>query len=231
MRFHAHSLARPKRVAKSLRKELASVSITASLPACQDAVAEMYGYAHWREMAADIGRHTPSVEDSAVDAATVAARRGRHVETLVKRLSELASRRSLAEKIVDAITPTGLFVDNTRSAMIRAECHFSDFSATVKFDATPWFEKASEDELADWITDQSAGFSYKSGEISWQLRNSPGYDRLKVHEERAEAMGMPPPGEEIITNDVRIHIPDAVRWLREHRLGISEGGSGGGEER
>lgn len=227
MRFHVHSLARPKRVAKALRKELASAGIAASLPACQDNVAEMYGYAHWHEMAADIGRHTPSVEDAKLNAVLIVARRSQHIEALVKRFSELASRRSLAEKIVAAITPTGAFVDSTSSAMIRAECHMSDFSAAIKFDALPWFETASDDELVEWLDDQLAGFSYKSGDISWKLRNMPGYDHLKIYEERAEEMSqkqdlLRDAEGEIVTSIVRVHIPDALRWIRKHRPELVE---------
>lgn len=219
MRFYAHSLARPKRVAKALRKELASVSIAASLPACQDAVAEMYGYAHWREMAADIGRHTPSVEDAAIDAATVAASRSRHIEALVRRFSGFSGRRSLAEKIVDAITPTGSFVDSTHSTMIRAECHLSDYSSVAKFDALPWFEQASDEDILDWIDDQLAGFSYKGLEIAWNVRKLIGYEPLLAYEDHAEEIARASLRfrRQPIMSDVKVHIPDASRWLREHR--------------
>lgn len=104
MQFHVADPADAKRVAKILRKRLAEAGADASLSSCQDALAAMYGFSHWHEMAAGFGRHRASEVDEASDPDTAAARRRRQVEIIRDRFPAVAAR---AEKIATDVRATG----------------------------------------------------------------------------------------------------------------------------
>lgn len=104
MRFYADHPARAKRVAKLLRKRLVDSGVTASLPSCQNAVAVMYGFAHWSEMAANLGRESASPSDEAAGPTVAELRRTRYIDVLIARFP---LDREAAAAIVDKIRPTG----------------------------------------------------------------------------------------------------------------------------
>jgi hypothetical protein len=103
MIFHANDSALAKRVAKSLKQELSSLGIETTLGQCHNVVASMHGFAHWREMEANLGRHEPSPDDGAATPQEVAIRRMRHVAVLTGAFPQLGTG---APSIVDAIAPT-----------------------------------------------------------------------------------------------------------------------------
>jgi hypothetical protein len=49
--------------------------------------------------------------------------------------------------------------------MIRAECHSDDFCVEVDFDATQWFEQASDDEIKA-LRDCDWGGDYPADEVA-----------------------------------------------------------------
>jgi hypothetical protein len=101
--FHADNPARAKRLAKRLRRLLTEVGIEVSLPACQNAVAEMYGFAHFHEMQQNQGRYAPSPCDEDVGQEIATERLNRHVDVLMRRYG--ISQANAAE-IVEALKPT-----------------------------------------------------------------------------------------------------------------------------
>ncbi|MGY3582057.1 hypothetical protein ACVIGB_001020 [Bradyrhizobium sp. USDA 4341] len=93
MKIHFTSSSRPKRIAKELRKQLAEIGFTISLPASQDLTAQMHGYAHWHELSANIGVEGPVGADTVPN-------RMRQEEILVARFPALSGR---TDSILDAI--------------------------------------------------------------------------------------------------------------------------------
>lgn len=104
MRFHLSSVARAKRASKSLQKQLSANGVETSLPACQNVVAEMYGYAHWRELEANVGTQPPSPDDENVDVAEVEARWRRQTMLIERHFPTLKSKASDIIRAVGATT-------------------------------------------------------------------------------------------------------------------------------
>jgi hypothetical protein len=103
MIFHANNSALAKRVAKSLKRELSTLGVEATLGQCQNAVANMHGFANWHEMEADLGRHEPSPDDAAAPPQEVAIRRLHHLAVMTTSFPQAATA---APSIVDAIART-----------------------------------------------------------------------------------------------------------------------------
>lgn len=103
MHFHAENPARAKRIAKRLRSLLSEAGVSASLPACQNAVAEMYGFAHYREMTANQGLHRLSPNDEEAGPAIASERRARHVDVLAHAFGLTMVK---ASELIKDIAPT-----------------------------------------------------------------------------------------------------------------------------
>jgi hypothetical protein len=98
--------------------------------------------------------------------------------------------------------------------MIPAECHSDDGVVTAAFDATPWFEQASELEIfrlaecgwgGDYPADEVAYFmSLRSDDVARMFK----YVEILSHLENA-------PGFEC-----RIERESALEWLRVNRAAI-----------
>ncbi|WP_456717767.1 MULTISPECIES: hypothetical protein [unclassified Bradyrhizobium] len=104
--FHVENLARAKRIDKRLRALLSETGVEVSLPACQNAVARMYGFAHYHELVANQGRHEPSLSDEEAGPVIADERRARHIDVLRRfGISEPA-----CAGIVDELAPTAKHV-------------------------------------------------------------------------------------------------------------------------
>ncbi|MER8911444.1 glyoxalase superfamily protein [Mesorhizobium sp. M0854] len=66
MRIYFMTTQRPKTVAKKLKKAAYAAGIELKLGKAQNAVARMYGYAHWNELHSSVGSRTPSLMDGDV---------------------------------------------------------------------------------------------------------------------------------------------------------------------
>ena len=95
---------RPKKIAKKLKRAANASGIQLRLSKAQQAVARMYGYAHWHELHSALGSHPPSPMDGDVADEEVTARRAYQSNVLA---AELAIDLDIAAAIVDAVPPTG----------------------------------------------------------------------------------------------------------------------------
>jgi len=93
MKIQFTSPSRPKRIAKELRRQLAEVGIEISLPASQDLTAQMHGYAHWRELDANIGADSSAGTDNIPE-------RARQEQVLTARFPGLFGKTA---KILEAV--------------------------------------------------------------------------------------------------------------------------------
>jgi hypothetical protein len=104
MRIHFETATRPKKIAKRLKKTANERGIVLKLSKAQQSVARMYGYAHWHELHASLGRQTPSPLDGDISEAEVIARRAYQASTLA---IELAVEIDIAVALVETVSPTG----------------------------------------------------------------------------------------------------------------------------
>lgn len=102
--------------------------------------------------------------------------------------------------------------------MIRAEAHSDDFVVTAKFDATPWFKQASEEEIMDLARCEWGG-DYPADAVADYLESEPGYDSLAA---MFEYLGKHPKSlsNEAIGFEVHVHRDDAYRWLLANRKDV-----------
>ncbi len=105
MRFHLKSTRRAKKVAQSLKRQLADRGRSLTLSECHAATARIYGYASWHELVKDTQRsRVKDQSDDAVSSDEAARRRQFHIEALADHLS--LSQEEVG-KIVTALAPTG----------------------------------------------------------------------------------------------------------------------------
>jgi hypothetical protein len=93
MKIHFTSPSRPKRIAKELRRQIAAVGIEISLPASQDLTAQMHGYAHWRDLNANVGAGGSAGSDNIPE-------KTRQEQVLVARFPALSGKTA---KILEAV--------------------------------------------------------------------------------------------------------------------------------
>jgi hypothetical protein len=96
-------MARAKRAAKSLQRQLSVHGEETSLPSCQNVVARMYGYAHWHELTSNVGKADPSPDDETSDQETIDRRFAQQIQALTGRFPAQAAR---AAEIVRAVGAT-----------------------------------------------------------------------------------------------------------------------------
>lgn len=106
LRIYFMTTQRPKTIAKKLKRAAKAAGIELKLENALEAVAKMYGYAHWHELHSSIGSGTPSLMDGDVSDEEVTARRGYQSRILAE---ELAIEIDIAAALVDAVPPTGPF--------------------------------------------------------------------------------------------------------------------------
>ncbi len=97
---------------------------------------------------------------------------------------------------------------NTVSPKIRAEVHGDDFAYTAKFDASPWFQIATQEEIValaaiDW------GGDYAADEVARFFEVRPGYDDVGdvFNDAARRKTGF----------ECHVHDGDAKIWLNEFR--------------
>lgn len=110
--------------------------------------------------------------------------------------------------------------------MIKAECHSDDYVACATFDATPWFEQASDEEIralaeCDWGGDQPA-----DGVAVFIQDKDPKVGRLFDYLSFEPKMGHEPVGFEC-----HVDVADARRWLDANRPALAAEIFGDGEHR
>lgn len=97
MRYYFQSIERARRLAKSLRAELAKDGVSLGLAESRNLLSRMNGYRSWDELARVIGTVAASPADSEVDADVLAARRRERASALAglvspERAMEIVSR-------------------------------------------------------------------------------------------------------------------------------------------
>lgn len=102
MRFNLHSTDRAKRIAKSLKKELADRDVMVALARSQYLSARIFGYRDWHDLEQSVGKAPPSADDSRVLPEEAAARRARHIGALV----EAGIPSDVAAAVITAVHPT-----------------------------------------------------------------------------------------------------------------------------
>lgn len=115
MKLGFNSMARPKRVAKSLRNLLLGASRNTdywapALSECQGIVAALYGYDDWHALEKSVGKGVVSLDDDQVDIVERIRRRTQFTKTISEKIPELARH---ASTIVDRIAPTGNRIDKS----------------------------------------------------------------------------------------------------------------------
>lgn len=94
--------------------------------------------------------------------------------------------------------------------MIRAELHDDNYNASARFDATEWFEQASDEQLKDLIECNYA-YDYPADSVGEYFAG--------------KAVGEPHTIDDIFTVcqtldlgfEVSIESEDAINWIREHK--------------
>ena len=102
--------------------------------------------------------------------------------------------------------------------MVRAEAHSDDMIAAAKFDATAWFDQASDDQVVD-LADAGWGGDYQADEVASFFENSPGFDRLtdmyghlfRANRDREARVGF----------ECHVHSGDAFAWLEGNRPALA----------
>ena len=98
--------------------------------------------------------------------------------------------------------------------MIKAECHSDDRASEVEFDATPWFERASNKEIADLArcgwgggdpADAVAEFCSDTDENVKKV-----FDYLNIIKDD-------PSKKDCCGFECHVDQEDAVAWIRVHR--------------
>ena len=92
---------------------------------------------------------------------------------------------------------------------IRAEVHSDDYRYTAKFDATPWFKRASEEEIialheCDWGGDWAADY------VALFFNDKAGCEDVSVlfaYVRKVDGIGF----------ECTVHDSDALNWLYRHR--------------
>lgn len=91
--------------------------------------------------------------------------------------------------------------------MIRAECHSDDFRATAKFDATPWFQQASVEEIVD-LAKVEWGGDMEADTVARHFYGEAGYGDVDgVLNATGKGIGF----------ECHVHGADAVEWLASNR--------------
>lgn len=93
--------------------------------------------------------------------------------------------------------------------MIRAETHSDDFVFEVAFDAIPFFEQASVEQIVELAKCEWRG-DYPADAVAQHVQNLPGYEDVAIvldYTTRKREMGF----------EVSVDANDAMRWLRANR--------------
>jgi hypothetical protein len=93
--------------------------------------------------------------------------------------------------------------------MIRAEIHSDDFRQTAKFDATPWFEQATDAEILA-LHDIDWGGHYEADAVAQHLSDMPGYESV------ADVLGYCQETGEV-GFECHVHAEDILVWLTANR--------------
>jgi len=98
--------------------------------------------------------------------------------------------------------------------MIRAECHSDDMAVTAKFDATPFFEEASDAELLGLVRCGFGG-DYAADAVAQHLEDRAGYHTVEAVLDHARGRGD-------IGFECHVHAADALSWVKENRPNLFE---------
>jgi len=95
--------------------------------------------------------------------------------------------------------------------MIRAEVHSDDYAATAKFDATPWFEKATAEEIEQLAKCDYGGDYAADAVAEWSAR---------LFDEVAEVFRY----DELARVGFECHVnhDDAEAWIAANRPHLAE---------
>ena len=89
--------------------------------------------------------------------------------------------------------------------MIKAEVHSDDRNRHADFDATPWFESATEEDIID-LADSGWGSDYKADEIARWCSEQPGVEVVLDYAAESAKMGF----------DCNVNEHDARQWLDQN---------------
>ncbi|QPC91642.1 hypothetical protein [Mesorhizobium sp. INR15] len=103
MRINLSSDARPKGVAKSLKKNAEAVGISLNLGTAQHITANIYGYRNWHDMRASMGMMPPSDWDDSVEPAEAKLRKQFQTDVVA---SALGIDATIAAALISKVLPT-----------------------------------------------------------------------------------------------------------------------------
>lgn len=97
--------------------------------------------------------------------------------------------------------------------MIRAEAHSDDMAATARFDATPWFEQASDLAIFALFACELGG-DYPADQVALFFDDTPGYDAVTdMYKYISAARGVG----QGIGFECHVYEPDAMAWVLANR--------------
>jgi hypothetical protein len=102
--------------------------------------------------------------------------------------------------------------------MIRAECHSDDYVYEVNFDATKWFQEATDQEIRD-LAGCEWGGDYPADAVAQYFEDTNAeigamFDYLYRVRNQRDAPGF----------EVHVEEEDATRWLAENRPNLLRNG-------
>ena len=100
--------------------------------------------------------------------------------------------------------------------MIKAECHSDDYAVEVSFDATPWFESASREELLELARCEYGG-DYPADYLAADMAAD--YSHEGVTEMFAHLAVMSH-GREFVGYECHVDPEDAEKWLARNRPAV-----------
>ncbi len=98
--------------------------------------------------------------------------------------------------------------------MIRAECHSDDRKFEIDFDATPWFEQATPEQLRA-LRDCEWGGDYPADEVAQFMDGR--HDGINSMFRYIEASNAAERSCDRVGFECHVNEEDACEWLMEHR--------------